>query len=438
MSNLLYLISDMKPITAIQKEIVSLSKKLKPITNKQKEYAFIHCFEPFAKKTAKGIYTCSVCAHRCIVEHSLADSVCGCLCPNCGRRLIVNISRQKVFRQKEYYTIVTTAGGYQVLRHFMVSVNIRIGKVAEYSIVEVVQRWITPNGKLYTIALKRNKSLYYYDSWNFNSELELRSYANFFVYNINTSFIYPHVRTTRIVRRNGFKGDLYGLSYIEFFKAILSDRKKETLLKCGQINLFCYFAKRNEIPNRYWSAIKISLRNKYIISDANLWCDYIDLLLHFGKDISNRHYVCPADLPKEHDRLSRKKNEEFKREQIKEKKQKAIEQENQYRIDKAKFFGLVFSEGNILIRVLESVQEFVDEAEQMKHCVFSNEYFKKKDSLILSASVDGVKIETIEVSLETMEIVQCRGAFNQNSEYHDEILRVMNNNIYQIANRMSG
>ena len=80
----------------------------------------------------------------------------------------------------------------------------------------------------------------------------------------------------------------------------------------------------------------------------------------------------------------------------------------------------------------------MDEAEQMKHCVFSNEYFKKKASLILSASVDGVKTETIEVSLETMEIVQCRGLFNQNSEYHDEILRVMNNNIYQIANRMSG
>ena len=217
MSNLLYLISDMKPVTEIQKEIVSLSKKLKPITNKQKEYAFIHCFEPFAKKTAKGIYTCSVCANRWVVEHSLADSACGCLCPNCGRRLIVSTSRQKVFRQEEYYTIVTTAGSYQILRHFMVSVNIRIGKVAEYSIVEVVQRWITPNGKLYTIALKRNKSLYYYDSWNFNSELELRSYADFFVYNINTQFIYPLVRTTGIVRRNGFKGDLYGLSYVEFF-----------------------------------------------------------------------------------------------------------------------------------------------------------------------------------------------------------------------------
>lgn len=52
--------------------------------------------------------------------------------------------------------------------------------------------------------------------------------------------------------------------------------------------------------------------------------------------------------------------------------------------------------------------------------------------------VDGVKTETIEVSLETMEVVQCCGKCNLNSPYHDEILRVMNKNIHLIAKRMCG
>ena len=74
----------------------------------------------------------------------------------------------------------------------------------------------------------------------------------------------------------------------------------------------------------------------------------------------------------------------------------------------------------------------------MKHCVFSNEYYKNDNSLILSAMVDGVKMETIEVSLETMKVVQCRGKYNVDSKYHDDILKVLNKNIPLIAKRMYG
>lgn len=74
----------------------------------------------------------------------------------------------------------------------------------------------------------------------------------------------------------------------------------------------------------------------------------------------------------------------------------------------------------------------------MHHCVFSNEYYKDENSLIFSAMVHGVKTETIEVSLDTMQVVQCRGKLNMDSEYHDEILRVMRKNIPLIAKRMCG
>ena len=117
-------------------------------------------------------------------------------------------------------------------------------------------------------------------------------------------------------------------------------------------------------------------------------------------------------------------------------KRKAEQYEDFYHETKKKFLGLVFGEGNILIRVLNSVKEFVEEGEVMKHCVFANEYFKHTESLILSAMVDGVKTETVEVSLDTMKVVQCRGKCNMNSTFHEDILRVMNKNIYRIEQRM--
>jgi hypothetical protein len=50
--------------------------------------------------------------------------------------------------------------------------------------------------------------------------------------------------------------------------------------------------------------------------------------------------------------------------------------------------------------------------------------------------VDGVETETIEVPLETMNVVQNRGRYNKVSEFHDEILRVKNKDMPLIAKRM--
>lgn len=46
----------------------------------------------------------------------------------------------------------------------------------------------------------------------------------------------------------------------------------------------------------------------------------------------------------------------------------------------------------------------------MHHCVYSNGYYRKDDSLILSATIDGKRIETVEVSLSKLTVVQSRGS----------------------------
>ena len=73
----------------------------------------------------------------------------------------------------------------------------------------------------------------------------------------------------------------------------------------------------------------------------------------------------------------------------------------------------------------------------MHHCVFTNEYYLKKQSLILSARIDGKRIETIEVLLETMKVIQYRGLQNKNTEYHDRIIDLVHRNIKQIKNRVA-
>lgn len=46
-------------------------------------------------------------------------------------------------------------------------------------------------------------------------------------------------------------------------------------------------------------------------------------------------------------------------------------------------------------------------------------------------------METIELSLSTLEVIQCRGVHNQSSDYHDRILALMRANINEIANRIA-
>ena len=68
--------------------------------------------------------------------------------------------------------------------------------------------------------------------------------------------------------------------------------------------------------------------------------------------------------------------------------------------NKSKFFGLVITEEEIIVKVLESIDEYYSEGKAQNICVFSSEYYKKADTLILSARIGGEIIETVEVDLD--------------------------------------
>ena len=100
-----------------------------------------------------------------------------------------------------------------------------------------------------------------------------------------------------------------------------------------------------------------------------------------------------------------------------------------------KFFGVLIAGNGIEIRCLKSVAEFMEEGAEMHHCVFANGYYdisKKPDCLIMSAKKNGKRLETLEVDLSDYTIVQCHGKHNQNSMYHDTILKLMEDNMDKI------
>ena len=413
-----------------------MSKELPPITKIQKEWAYHHCFEHIGRKTAKGNITCMNCGHTWQGSSHLADVLLGAKCPECSVKLAVSNTLKRIFRQSEYFCTVTAKGNFQVLRFFLIQCVARTGQKAQYSISEVVQRWIAPTGKYTTIAKTRPLS-YNADSWSIGSKLEIRPERDH--HYINPSGIYPRQRLIPELKRCGYKGDCYRVNPFDLFLSLLSDCRAETLLKAGQSNVLKFFAgKRFHKINDYWASVKICIRNNCQISDVSIWRDYLDLLRFFGKDLHNAKYVCPADLKAEHDRYVKKKQGWLKRQQIEKARKKALQDEKRFFEMKSRFFGLQFTDGEIQIRVLESVEDIIQEGEIMHHCVFANEYHLKPDSLILSACIEEKRLETVEFSLSQLKVLQSRGICNRNTEYHDRIIKLLRKNIPLIQKRLAG
>lgn len=416
----------MKPQNKFQQAVVEASKKLPSITGEQIQWGYQNCIEHTGQRTAKGKITCTECNHVFTGEEGEHT------CPNCKAELKVRTTNKRIFKGCEYLCFITTCQGYQVIRYLMIKCTAKVGSYPEYSHAEVMQRWIAPDGRYCTFAkLRQTMGTMYYDSWIFSTLLELRSevdaYNRLFPY-----YYYPKQQLIPELRRTGIKKRHFNQRPFDVYKALLKDNRMETLLKSGQTHLFkAFLSDTSRKRDNYWASIRICIRNGYQIKDATLWLDYIDYLRMFGKDLYNAKYVCPADLHKEHDRYMQKKAKADAQKEI----EKLREKEEAFREAKAKFFGLVFSDGHIQVRVLESIKEIILEGKLMHHCVGG--YYSKEDSLILTACIDGKKMETIEVSISKLQVIQSRGVCNKNTEYHNQIVQLVENNISLIGERMA-
>lgn len=422
--------------TKFQKQVVSLSERLAKITQKQQDWAFQNCLDRQAQRLKNGTLTCLECGHSWQGGHALCESLCGCTCPNCQTELKVIDTRKQNFVQKEYFGMITVCGGFQVLRYFFLEKHCKAGNPADLFCGEVVQYWIAPSGKTEIMARKRTMSFLYCDLWDWYSKLEIRREHH--AHQISPIAVYPHKRFIPEVKRNGFRGDFHRLSPRILFRNILSDSRMETLLKSGQIELLRHFSiRRSKTIDDYWAEIRICIRNKYRVSDADLWCDYVDLLQFFGRDTLNAKYICPTDLRTEHDRYMHKKQARQERQNREQERERTLKNEKKFNKLKAKFFGLEFTEGQLHVRILDSINDFYEEGKTHRHCVFTNEYFLKPDTLVFSAQIGGKRAETVEFSLVSWQVIQARGICNQNTEFHDQIISLVNRNAHLIRKRIT-
>lgn len=420
----------MKAKTRLQHKVVAANERLLPLTEKQEAWAFRHCIRHYAFRTKSGATTCMDCGHKWNESGEKE-----CRCPHCGAKLEVKDTLQRTYIGKSYYSTLTAKDGLQVQRIFLLTATFHKGRKADSYSMEIARYWIDDNGKTEVTALRRAIG-YYMDSFVMDGCLELRRDNDVYRY-IADCMVYPYYSAIAKLRRNGLKGSLAGIEPKQLMEALLTDSRAETMFKAGRKTDLSYFLQHKRDFDAYWNTYKIVLRNDYHISDISLWVDYIHSLERCGKDIRNAYYVCPSDLKAEHDRYQERLRIILEREKREAQRKKAMENEERFKELKGKFFGLSFTDGLIVISVLESVDEYYQEGNALHHCVGQCEYYLKPKSLVFSARIDNKRIETVELSLDTFKVLQSRGLCNQSTEYHDRIIRLVQKNARQIRKRMT-
>ena len=355
--------------------------------------------------------------------------------------------------------IATVNNGWQVLRHVYIYARYRYKKLHSVRYRIVMEEWMK-GGEYVFLSLGRFGQCYVDDAWVYCGLLEVtRGYCGGFHCDPR-ELSYTAFLPVRLLKDYRYLPEdiceRFPIHYV--FRAINANPYNETLLK-NDGELFKRSLRNDYAFDREKSnAIKIAQRYGYKIND--IWFDMVDSLAYLRKDLHNPLLVCPSNIMEAHDRWcaaagrKRKKvsdkmaklrqirteKEELRRLQWEAEREKREKEESKaavslYNKARSRFFGLLIAKGDIEIRVLKSVEEFMEEGKAMQHCVFSNKYYdvkKRPYCLILSARVGGERAETIEVDLKDYTIVQCRGKHNQSTSYHDAIMRLVEDNMGRI------
>lgn len=426
----------MKPRTKLQFRVADLSNRLPDIENMMISFAKVDCLEHKGYAT-KSRVICMECGQKFssdIVKRKRA------VCPHCYAKLKVEESRKRTDKQSMIIAMADTFDEFQVIRNFELYAYYREGEEPHYFVREILQHWIKDDGTREVVARGMNMGGY---GWC--GELEIRKKIIGPYYNSGNNDIYcDKYHPSSVFRskyiRMGIDYKLEGMSFLTTINTIPHNPKAETLLKARCYGLLNYLGGHRYKIDKYWASIKICLRNKYRIKDVSMWFDYLELLERYHKDLRNAYYVCPNNLKKAHDVYVAKKRRDDEKERKERDIQRLLELKDaaqKYIEEKSKFFDLKLSDGKIIVVPLKNIEEFKQEGDIMHHCVFTNEYFKKKDSLILSARIGKKRIETIEVNLKTLDVVQSRGVCNNNTEYHERIIQLVKKNINLIRQKLT-
>lgn len=392
---------------------------------------------------------CSVCGQSFATEKCKGKEVC----PHCGSKLDIEKSRCAHKTEVCYVQELTTWASYQVVRTYVADVW-RKKKVGTKVFVWHAYDWlIEESGAAYCFSRRITAFPYYrripFSLWDTPGVNPLSYKRNAHISDWNHGWVieghYPKRRFQPWLKKYDMAGKMMGLDmYFVIAELLKGDSHLETVWKLRDKVLCGAFLYDPYHAQRFWTQIKISLRHGFRVKDWKIWKDYLDLLISEGYDIFNPRYIAPSDLNTEHNRLVEEKQKRLEREEAERQrlkreaeieKSRAIKDSNsplnlEYRSSKGKLLSIVVKSGSIQIQPLQDIKDFYEEGKALHHCVYTNEYYAEPNSLILGARVDGKRTETIELNLRTLRIEQCRGKYNQDSHYHQEIYNLMQKSAY--------
>lgn len=437
----------MRPRTEMERRLCEYANLLPPLEKEIQEWGF-GLFKPEAyhwrHRGNKHEIWCQCCGHR-----EQVDPVWEVLaiteewtCPHCGK--ICKVKRKKVDSTPEtiarWVSVIDVRFGLQVVRTFEVYRDNSEKGDTQYYVKEIYQNWVTEKGTE-IITSRPSSHLFYRFAWR-NGSYEIKRHGGYNdVYATEDNYLYPRAKVAGYIREKGLDARMvksFARMRIPFPSCLGKWAKTpyyETLWKAGEKGIFRYFMNgnyRRRLEN-YKDSIRVARRHRYEFKDVQMWLDYVDELRELGMDDRSPRYICPKDLRAAHAATSKRVSAIRDIAKAKAEMKRIEGYEAEYGKHIAAFMGLCFTAGDIEIRPLPTVMSVYEEGKAMHHCIYTNNYWKQHDTLLMSAKdKDGKRLESIEVNLRSFSVAQSRGLKNQPTEQHKAIVALVNKNMNQI------
>ena len=338
---------------------------------------------------------------------------------------------------KVYYAVLEQKKEFSVVRYFSFVKHKMKDNVCE----EFMQVWVSAHGNV--VRAKQRFSMgHYFDTFIKDSSMEIRTNKKNYGYNrltdISFTKLFIRSRKAQLTICNYAENQymMIGKHYVWLTDDMEVDKFPflETIIK--QKPRIAELLLLNRMQNEQ-EVIKLAWKHGYLTEDLdyNQWSDTVSMARQLHYDLHNPLYVCPRNLETAHNLYAQRLNRQALLDQRRREVMRAMsDKQAKERFGKfiKKFLDFCITDGRVTIQPLKSIEEFKEEGEIMHHCVFACGYYKKPDTLILSAQVNGEHTETIEIDLKSFSIVQSRGVCNQPSEYHEQIKSLLLNNMYKL------
>lgn len=331
-----------------------------------------------------------------------------------------------------YFTLYTNIAEFEVKRLYR-GYKFTDKHYDHYFFVEIMREFKDGDNILY---FGKQKTMgCYFDCFLYGSDMELRSnyknYANNCIADLFDISWGEHPQS------NGKRVSCERTDPKELGRIIKNNPVAENLYK-ERSPLFLYLM-YHTYNKQVCRAITIAKRHGFVFdqTSTSIWFDMVRAMVRVGADYHNPVYIAPKDLQATHDifvnRWRRKQEEERRAAAIEMKMaetDRKLMQEKRtndaYIKRRKRFYDMVLTDGLIECRVLPDIHAFREEAQIMQHCVYTNEYYKKPYSLILSATIKDKHIETVEVDLANYKIAQSFGYKDSFTMHHQRILDLVN------------